>query len=80
MSKTTPSEQHYDSDTIVAQATPPGRGGIGVVRVSGPLVTTIAESLLGECPKPRQVFYGDFCDKKHTLIDQGIALYFKQPQ
>lgn len=67
------------TDTIVAQATPIGKGGVGVVRVSGPQVTLIAEQLLGKLPQPRYADYLPFIDQNKQIIDQGIALYFKQP-
>ena len=66
-------------DTIVAIATPIGRGGIGVVRVSGSLVVEIANVILKKLPKPRYATYSDFYDKNDELIDQGIALYFPAP-
>ncbi|MCK5876153.1 MAG: tRNA uridine-5-carboxymethylaminomethyl(34) synthesis GTPase MnmE, partial [Candidatus Marithrix sp.] len=66
-------------DTIVALATPVGRGGIGVVRISGPLVIEIAKVLLKKLPKPRYAAYSSFCDQDSNLIDQGIALYFPAP-
>jgi tRNA modification GTPase len=61
-------------DTIAAVATPAGRGGIGVVRVSGPEVPRIARVLLGRLPEPRRATVGAFGD-----IDHGIALYFPAP-
>ncbi|OOF45030.1 tRNA uridine-5-carboxymethylaminomethyl(34) synthesis GTPase MnmE [Rodentibacter trehalosifermentans] len=66
-------------ETIVAQATAPGRGGIGILRVSGPLALHVAELVLGKCPKPRMADYLPFKDADGTLLDQGIALYFKAP-
>ncbi len=66
-------------DTIVAIATPIGRGGIGIVRVSGSLVAKIANIILKQLPKPRYATYSNFCDKNSKLIDQGIALYFPAP-
>jgi tRNA modification GTPase trmE len=66
-------------ETIVAQATAPGRGGIGILRVSGPLATEVAQAVLGKCPKPRMVDYLPFKDADGTILDQGIALYFKSP-
>ena len=67
------------TDTIVAQATAPGRGGVGIVRVSGNKATEVAMQVLGHLPKPR---YADYCDFKAgngKVIDQGIALFFKGP-
>ena len=66
-------------DTIAAQATAPGRGGVGIVRVSGPLALTIAEQVLHLSPKPRYAHYGQFFAEDHQVIDQGIALYFPGP-
>ncbi|HHF0348835.1 TPA: tRNA uridine-5-carboxymethylaminomethyl(34) synthesis GTPase MnmE [Haemophilus influenzae] len=66
-------------ETIVAQATSPGRGGIGILRVSGPLATKVAQAILGKCPKPRMADYLPFKDADGTILDQGIALYFKSP-
>jgi len=67
------------SDTIAAVATPPGRGGVGIIRVSGPAVTKIAEAVLGALPKPRLAIYTPFLDSQHEVIDQGIALFFPGP-
>lgn len=66
-------------ETIVAQATAPGRGGIGILRVSGPLAGEVANNVLGKCPKPRMADYLPFKDVDGTVLDQGIALYFKAP-
>ncbi len=61
-------------DTIAAVATPAGRGGIGVVRVSGPEVPRIAAAILGRLPEPRRATHAAFAD-----VDEGIALYFPAP-
>ncbi|MWQ56871.1 tRNA uridine-5-carboxymethylaminomethyl(34) synthesis GTPase MnmE [Glaesserella parasuis] len=66
-------------ETITAQATPIGRGGIGILRVSGPLATEVAQAVLGKCPKPRIADYLPFKDEDGTVLDQGIALFFKAP-
>jgi len=66
-------------DTIAAVATPPGRGGIGIVRVSGPLVETIARSLVGCEIVPRQAAFCAFKDGQGEVIDRGIALFFPGP-
>jgi tRNA modification GTPase len=66
-------------DTIAAIATPPGQGGVGIVRVSGPQVISIAQAILGHCPQPRIAEYLSFNDDAGNVIDKGIALYFKQP-
>ncbi len=67
------------SDTIVAQATPPGRGGVGILRVSGTEVRNVAQALLGKLPKPRYADYLPFYDSDGRVLDQGIALYFPNP-
>jgi tRNA modification GTPase len=72
-------EVQGSSDTIAAIATPPGRGGVGIVRVSGSQVRGIAESLLGAVPKPRLASYRPFKDHAAQVIDEGIALYFPAP-
>lgn len=66
-------------ETIVAIATPPGRAGIGVIRVSGPATKTIAQAILGCVPKPRYAAYAKFLDSDGSVLDQGIALYFPNP-
>jgi tRNA modification GTPase len=68
-----------NQDTIAAQATAPGRGGVGIIRVSGRKAVTIAQSILGHAPKPRYAHYGAFHDSDGQEIDQGIALYFPGP-
>lgn len=67
------------TDTIAAIATPPGRGGIGVVRVSGPRCGAIATALLGGVPRPRAAAFRHFRDADGGLIDAGVALYFPAP-
>ncbi len=65
--------------TIVALATPPGKGGVSIIRVSGPLCQTIATKLLGKTLKPRIANYLPFFDFDGQQLDQGIALYFENP-
>jgi len=68
-----------NTETIAAIATPPGRGGVGIIRVSGPGTNTIARALTGKLPEPR---YATFCIFKNAdgeTIDEGIALYFPGP-
>jgi tRNA modification GTPase len=65
--------------TIAAVATPPGRGGIGVVRVSGRAAADIARAILGRVPAPRHAVLADFRSGSAALIDRGIALYFPAP-
>ncbi len=67
------------TDTIVAQATPPGRGGVGILRISGPKAAAVAEVVLGKLPKPRYADYLPFRDVDSSVLDQGIALYFPGP-
>ena len=67
------------TDTIVAIATAPGRGGIGIVRVSGRDCRHIAEGLLGRVPAPRIAELHRFRDADGEPIDEGIALYFPGP-
>jgi len=66
-------------DTIAALATPPGRGGIGVIRVSGPLAASIAREILGEIPRARRAVIRPFRDADGQTLDQGLALYFAAP-
>lgn len=67
-------------DTIVALATPPGRGGVAIVRISGSNVLFITENILGKIPKPRYAYFTSFNDEDGLAIDQGIALYFVGPE
>lgn len=67
------------SDTIAAIATPPGTGGIGVVRISGPHVRSICEQLIGTLPCPRHAGLARFTNSTGAPIDHGIALYFPGP-
>ncbi|HET6628669.1 MAG TPA: tRNA uridine-5-carboxymethylaminomethyl(34) synthesis GTPase MnmE [Woeseiaceae bacterium] len=69
----------YPHDTIVAAATPPGIGGIAVVRVSGERVPDMAMIMLGELPVPRHATLSGFRDGEGSLLDRGIALYFPAP-
>lgn len=73
------STQSFATETIVAQATAPGRGGVGIIRISGDQASDVALAVLGHIPKTR---YADYCDFKNAngqVIDQGIALFFKGP-
>jgi tRNA modification GTPase len=65
--------------TIAAIATAPGRGAVGVIRVSGPGVPQIAASLLGSLPAPRYAQLADFRDAEGRSIDRGLVLYFPAP-
>ena len=66
-------------DTIAAIATPPGQGGVGIVRISGRLVKDIAIAVLGHCPGKRMAEYLSFNDDDGNVIDKGIALFFEGP-
>ena len=67
------------TDTIAAVATAPGRGGVGIIRISGKLSLAVAERLLGFTPQPRHAHYCDFKGADGTSLDQGIALFFPNP-
>lgn len=67
------------NDTITAVATAPGRGGVGIVRVSGPLCCAIAKALIGFQPRPRHAHYCDFRDREGVALDQGIVLFYPGP-
>jgi tRNA modification GTPase len=71
-------ERLYTPDTIAALATPPGRGGVGIIRVSGPACRKIAEAMIGHCPAPRYAHYGPFRGPEGN-IDEGIAMLFHGP-
>jgi tRNA modification GTPase len=66
-------------DTVVALATPPGRGGIAVIRVSGPGAGDIARQVTGGTPPPRMAVLRDFNDEAGRALDRGLALYFPSP-
>lgn len=67
------------ADTIAAIATAPGRGGIGVVRVSGASLSELAAALCGRVPTPRKAMFARFLDADGVTLDEGIALYFPAP-
>jgi tRNA modification GTPase len=66
-------------DTIAAIATPPGNGGVGIIRISGSLVPHIAQQLHRKIPVPRLAQYASFLDGDGRAIDSGISLYFPAP-
>jgi tRNA modification GTPase len=68
-----------DPDTIVAIATAPGRGAVGVIRVSGPAAPAVALQLLGELPLPRKATLARFLGSDGAVLDAGLALYFPAP-
>ena len=67
------------ADTIVAVATPPGIGGVGIVRLSGPDTIHLAEYLLGRVPEPRVATVTRIRGPDGAVIDRGLALYFPGP-
>lgn len=67
------------AETIAAVATPPGRGGVGIVRVSGEKVAAIAQAILGFMPKPRYAHHTPFLAADGQPLDVGIALFFPNP-
>lgn len=68
------------TDTIAAIATAPGRGGVGIVRVSGPLCAAIAEAVCGDPAAPRRARFRRFRSSDGGVIDEGIVLYFPAPR
>ncbi|AFA40874.1 5-methylaminomethyl-2-thiouridine-synthesizing GTPase [Wigglesworthia glossinidia endosymbiont of Glossina morsitans morsitans (Yale colony)] len=71
--------QYNKNDTIAAIATPPGRGGIGVLRISGALSAKVSKIFLKKIPKIKHATYLPFYNMKGNLLDQGIVLFFKKP-
>lgn len=69
----------YPQETIAAIATAPGRGGVGIVRVSGPLAESVSLAICGRKLQPRHARYGSFLDDNEQPMDEGIALYFPGP-
>ena len=67
-------------DPIAAIATAPGRGGIGVVRVSGKNLKPLIQAMLGRVPAPRAAIRARFLDAQGAAIDEGIALFFPAPR
>ncbi|HEX2796831.1 MAG TPA: tRNA uridine-5-carboxymethylaminomethyl(34) synthesis GTPase MnmE, partial [Immundisolibacter sp.] len=68
------------TDTIAAIATPPGRGGVGMVRISGPAAPAICTALTGCLPPPRHAQLVTFSDADGQPIDRGLRLYFPAPR
>ncbi len=70
-------------DTIAAIATPPGKGGVGILRLSGPAALSIGASIVrfdrSQAVKSRHAYYRDFYDQAGVVLDQGIFLYFQAP-
>lgn len=70
---------NQDRETIAAIATAPGRGGVGIVRVSGPRAKALAITLSGREPTPRHAHYGPFHADDGEVIDEGLMLFFPGP-
>lgn len=68
------------SETIAAIATPPGKGGVGVIRLSGPLALKIGEQLTHKKLPERKAVYAHFKDQNQQLVDSGLALFFAGPK
>ncbi|PIQ42876.1 MAG: tRNA uridine-5-carboxymethylaminomethyl(34) synthesis GTPase MnmE [Gammaproteobacteria bacterium CG11_big_fil_rev_8_21_14_0_20_46_22] len=69
------------TDTIIAIATPPGHGGVGIVRVSGPHALECAKKLSKKTDiQPRKVVFTEFFDEDDQIIDQGLSLFFQSPR
>jgi len=66
-------------ETIAAQTTAPGRGGVGIIRISGSNTEGVAKAILGKVPETRKAEYLPFLDANEQALDQGIALFFKGP-
>ena len=66
-------------DTICAIASAIGQSGIGIIRVSGPLVKSIFKQILQTDLKPRYAYYGPFYDYEGAVIDKGVAIFFPGP-
>ncbi|MCC5825959.1 tRNA uridine-5-carboxymethylaminomethyl(34) synthesis GTPase MnmE [Alkalimonas sp.] len=69
----------YSTETIAAIATATGRAGVGIIRISGPAASLVAQAVLGKIPKARTANYLPFLDADGKALDQGIALYFPGP-
>ncbi len=74
-----PTDGAHQTDTICAIATPPGMGGIGIVRISGPKAPQLAQTVCGRPLQPRLAQLCPFRDAQGDLIDTGLALYFPAP-
>jgi tRNA modification GTPase len=68
-----------NQDTIAAIATPPGNGGVGIIRISGNLTSEIAKQLFNKPLIPRHALFSSFLDEDGSVIDSGICLYFPAP-
>ena len=69
----------FPKETIAAVATPPGKGGVGVIRVSGAKVAHVIRLVLGKSLHARKAHFLPFLDQDGTTIDSGLALFFPAP-
>lgn len=74
-----PETQSLSTDTIAAIATPPGRGGVGIIRVSGPQALAIGEAISQQSLTPRYAHFSTFYDNQNEVLDEGLILYFPNP-
>jgi len=70
---------NVNKDTIAAIATPSGKGGIGIIRISGPLARDLAVKILGKIPEPRLATFSTFLDENGDGIDHGLGIFFPSP-
>jgi tRNA modification GTPase len=68
-----------DTETIAAIATAPGKGGVGIVRVSGKHLSPLIVGILGRVPEPRRAVHALFRDGAGEPLDEGLAIYFVGP-
>ncbi len=71
--------KNITSDTIAAIATPPGNGGVGIIRISGNKAKDIAQALTQKELQPRHAHYANFYDSDESILDSGLALFFPNP-
>jgi len=70
----------HPEDTIAAIATAPGRGGVGIIRISGPQAVKISTEVIGRSlAEPRYALFCHFLDQSASIIDEGLSLYFPAP-
>ena len=67
-------------ETIVAIATPPGKGGVGVIRLSGPNALALGKAMIGRDLPQRQAVFAHFKDVQQQTVDSGLAIFFKVPK
>jgi len=71
--------QQYTQETIAAIATPPGNGGVGIIRISGPSAFEISKQLTNKSPAPRQALFTSYRDADNSVIDSGLVIFFPNP-